>query len=219
MCSADVVSHPCDTLNSVASCLHFRRFAYHVPSIPDDAHLTTSLNATPQRQERVNARVAYISDDMTDNEREHFNKLFTEVPAPLTVSLNRSLAVWRQLDVALTFAPPLFSFFSRRQRNAPHGRKSWAACASRATLSSPSATTLIRCALALMRTSSLIRSTSDGLHCFFGPSCLLSSRRLPTGNTARRYLHCAAWRQRSGKIVNTGGLLLVFWSLPQTRPL
>jgi len=38
-----------------------------------------------QRAEKVNARVAYINDDMTASERANWEALFTEVPEPFTV--------------------------------------------------------------------------------------------------------------------------------------
>lgn len=48
--------------------------------------------------DRVNARVAFISDDMTPNERPTFEALFEEVPVALTVG--REKMVWSCLPLA-----------------------------------------------------------------------------------------------------------------------
>ena len=45
-----------------------------------------------QRPDRVNARVAYINDDMTVNERAHWDQLFTEVPEPFTADERKGWA-------------------------------------------------------------------------------------------------------------------------------
>ena len=44
-----------------------------------------SLSLVAQRPDRVNARVAYINDDMTANEKQHWDTLFTAAPEPLSV--------------------------------------------------------------------------------------------------------------------------------------
>jgi hypothetical protein len=54
----------------------------------DDPCLATAVTMRwwLQRADRVNARVAYIGDDMTEKERVNWETLFEEVPTPLSVS-------------------------------------------------------------------------------------------------------------------------------------
>jgi len=74
---------------------------------------------TVKRQERVNARVTYINNDMTENERQHFNELFTEVPVALTAE---ETAAWaKKLKGVCLSSDAFFPFRDNIDQATKHG--------------------------------------------------------------------------------------------------
>ncbi|EGD72772.1 5-aminoimidazole-4-carboxamide ribonucleotide transformylase [Salpingoeca rosetta] len=81
--------------------------------------LNLKFKAGVKKQARINARVAYISNDMTPQEKTHWEELFEEVPEPLTMEESREWAASFK-NVSLS-SDAFFPFRDNIDQAAKHG--------------------------------------------------------------------------------------------------